>query len=98
MCELFGLSASRATDLAISLSLFRKRGGESADYHDGELNLTLVATEPLTQSESWEAFAPGELRAYREGQLITQIRTQPKPKAHEIARVRMREAPYANVD
>lgn len=35
MCELFGLSANRPTDLATSLALFRRRGGETADNPDG---------------------------------------------------------------
>lgn len=35
MCELFGLSANRRTDFAVSLSRFRKRGGGTADNPDG---------------------------------------------------------------
>lgn len=35
MCELFGLSASRAPDAALWLRRFRARGGETADNDDG---------------------------------------------------------------
>ena len=32
--------------------------------------VTLVATEPLTSDEAWEAFAPGELRVFRGGERV----------------------------
>ncbi len=41
------------------------------------LRLALIATEPLTQDEAWESFAPGELRVYREGELLTRFAMRP---------------------
>jgi glutamine amidotransferase len=41
------------------------------------LKLALIATEPLTQDEAWESFTPGELRVYREGELLTRLATRP---------------------
>lgn len=41
------------------------------------LKLALIATEPLTQDEAWESFVPGELRVYREGELLTRLATRP---------------------
>jgi glutamine amidotransferase len=29
--------------------------------------VAVIATEPLTQGEDWQAFAPGELRVFRGG-------------------------------
>lgn len=68
----------------------------SVEHRDGERSLALVATEPLTQDEPWEAFVPGELRVYRAGRRIAQIRTQPKRKTDDSAGIQMRGALYAN--
>ncbi len=35
--------------------------------------VTLIATEPLTQTEPWQAFENGELRVYRNGNLVTRL-------------------------
>jgi glutamine amidotransferase len=32
--------------------------------------VAVVATEPLTTNEDWQAFAPGELRVFRHGGLV----------------------------
>jgi len=31
--------------------------------------VALVATQPLTRGEPWQAFAPGEMRVFVDGQL-----------------------------
>ncbi len=41
----------------------------------------MIATEPLTDEDSWRAFAPGELRIYRSGQLVAQVKTRPRAAA-----------------
>lgn len=35
--------------------------------------MTMVATEPLTASTHWRAFAPGELRVYRAGRPVARL-------------------------
>lgn len=52
----------------------------SVEQRRGGRKLVLVATEPLTPDEPWEAFAAGELRVYREGRLIKQIQAQATPR------------------
>lgn len=36
----------------------------------GDVRSIVIASVPLTDDEPWEAFAPGELRVYRAGQLL----------------------------
>jgi len=38
----------------------------------------LIATEPLTENEPWQAFEPGELRVYHSGDRVARLQTQPK--------------------
>jgi predicted glutamine amidotransferase len=33
--------------------------------------VAVIATEPLTADESWQPFAPGELRAFVDGRGVT---------------------------
>jgi len=41
--------------------------------------IAVIATEPLTAEPGWAAFAPGELRVYRHGELIARFLTHPHP-------------------
>jgi glutamine amidotransferase len=43
-----------------------------------ELDLVMIATEPLTAHDSWRAFRPGELRVYRAARLAGQLQTRPR--------------------
>lgn len=43
----------------------------------GEIDIAMIATEPLTGEAGWVGFAPGELRIYRHGKLTARIVTQP---------------------
>jgi glutamine amidotransferase len=43
----------------------------------GGASLALVATEPI-DDDAWEAFEPGELRAYRDGRLLARHETHPR--------------------
>lgn len=56
------------------------------DLHTGE-HVALIASVPLTQNEPWQAFAPGELRVYRAGQLVRAAVTRPvvRPSGDAIA-------------
>lgn len=52
------------------------------------LRLCLIATEPLTNDEYWEPFAPGELCIYKNGEKICHFNTTPpapEPIPDEIA-------------
>ncbi len=47
---------------------------------------SMVATEPLT-NDTWQPFAPGELRVYRDGSLLTRLAgnlAPSKAKAHSV--------------
>ncbi|GMR17859.1 MAG: class II glutamine amidotransferase [Gammaproteobacteria bacterium] len=44
--------------------------------HD-DIKTTLLASEPLSDDESWEIFQTGELQVYREGKLIGSLETEP---------------------
>ena len=50
-------------------------------------HVALIASVPLTQNESWLAFAPGELRVYRAGQLVRAAVTRPgaRPSGDTVA-------------
>lgn len=51
---------------------------------EGDVRSVVVASVPLTHDESWGAFAPGELRVYRGGQLLGRWcagMTKPCPRA-----------------
>lgn len=39
--------------------------------------LAIIATEPLTPNAGWRAFAPGEMRVYRDGRQIARFLTRP---------------------
>lgn len=58
MCELLGMSASYAADLATSLSLFRPRGGQIGPHADGwglafyEDHVARIFKEPIPASDS----------------------------------------------
>lgn len=55
----------------------------------GDQRLVLLATEPLTEDEPWQAFAPGELHVYRGGERVAQLQTQPeRPTVDVEARMR----------
>jgi len=41
------------------------------------IKITLLASEPLDDDASWQAFQTGELRVYHEGSLIGQLQTTP---------------------
>ena len=43
-----------------------------------EMDLAMIATEPLTAEDSWHAFQPGELRVYRLGRLVGRLKTRPR--------------------
>ncbi len=43
-----------------------------------DMDLVMIATEPLTAEDSWHAFDPGELRVYRAGRLAGQWKTRPR--------------------
>lgn len=43
-----------------------------------DVDLVMVATEPLTTEDSWHAFEPGELRVFRAGRLVGQWKTRPR--------------------
>lgn len=45
--------------------------------------VVLIATTPLSRHAGWTAFAPGELRIYRAGQLLRRIPTHP-PAPHSL--------------
>lgn len=45
----------------------------------------LIASAPLTGDESWEAFAPDELRVYRGGQLLGRWSASKNPKRCSLA-------------
>ena len=45
----------------------------------------LIASAPLTGDESWEAFAPDELRVYRDGQLLGRWSGANNPKRCSLA-------------
>jgi len=47
---------------------------------DGDLHMTLVASEPLTTDARWQTFRPGELRVYHAGALRGRIRAAPAPR------------------
>jgi len=42
----------------------------SLQRRGSDLVMTLLATEPLTDDERWEAFRPGELRVFRHGERV----------------------------
>lgn len=58
MCELFGMSSNRPTDLTASLGLFASRGGENADNPDGwglaylETGAFRLEKEPIAAAQS----------------------------------------------
>lgn len=66
MCELNGIRSNQPTGWDNALTLFRKRGGETADNHDG-----------WSDDKSWEVFQSGELRLYQDGGLIGSLQTEP---------------------
>jgi len=45
--------------------------------HYKDIKVTLVASEPLTDNEHWEAFHPGELRVFRQGERVSCWRSGP---------------------
>ncbi len=45
-------------------------------HHEGN-ELILLASQPLTDNEPWEAFQTGELRVYQSGRLIGHLQTTP---------------------
>ena len=45
-------------------------------HYDG-LKITLLASEPLTDDEAWEAFKTGEFQVYQAGELIGRVHTVP---------------------
>ncbi len=42
-----------------------------AHYNHADDRLVVIATQPLTRGEAWQAFVPGELRVFRHGRDIT---------------------------
>jgi predicted glutamine amidotransferase len=42
----------------------------SQQRQEEDVRSVVIASAPLTDDEPWEAFAPGELRVYRDGQLL----------------------------
>jgi predicted glutamine amidotransferase len=44
---------------------------------------TLLASEPVTRDGAWEAFQPGELQVYKNGELIARIHTSPADSNHD---------------
>lgn len=55
-------------------------GHDRLHYREGlhaGRHVALIASVPLTQDEPWQAFAPGELRVYRAGQLVRAAVTRP---------------------
>ncbi|MDP2828066.1 MAG: class II glutamine amidotransferase [Sulfuricellaceae bacterium] len=47
----------------------------------GEIDIAMIATEPLTDQAHWISFEPGELRIYRNGKLAGRVVTQPQQVA-----------------
>ena len=47
----------------------------------GPEQVTLIATEPLSDNPGWTAFAPGELRIYQSGVLLERLLTHPPEPA-----------------
>ncbi len=47
------------------------------------LRAMLIASEPLTGDEPWEAFRPGELQVFRNGERIAGLQTKPVRRADE---------------
>lgn len=50
-------------------------GHDRLHYHDGRGapgHEVVIATEPLTE-DRWQAFAPGEMRVYRDGRLVARL-------------------------
>lgn len=45
--------------------------------HDG-VRTTLLASEPLSDDASWEAFKSGELQVFRAGELVGSLKTEPE--------------------
>lgn len=52
---------------------------------EGGVQSVLIASAPLTGDESWEAFAPNELRVYRGGQLLGRWSASKNPKRCSLA-------------
>ncbi len=50
----------------------------------GELKTVLITTEPLMQTEAWRPFEAGELRIYRDAELLSQLKTHPARVAAPI--------------
>jgi predicted glutamine amidotransferase len=42
----------------------------SQQRQEGDVRSLVIASVPLADDEPWEAFAPGELRVYRDGRLL----------------------------
>ena len=58
----------------------RGHAGAAAD-------VVFVATEPLSSDDRWRAFSAGELRIYRRGRLVAQLKTKPRAPAPEAASI-----------
>jgi len=58
--------------------------GHSDDALAADMDVVMLATEPLTAQHTWRAFEPGELRVYRAGQLAAQLKTRPRAAGARI--------------
>lgn len=66
-------------------------GHDRLHYSERPAGLALVATEPLDAGD-WQAFAPGELRVYRDG--VLQVAHAPSPQSPALE---ARELPRSHV-
>lgn len=89
MCELFGITSNRPVDLAVSLKLFGKRGGEAAENPDGwglayrESGRFVLQKEPQAAASS-ELFAK-LAEAVRSNLVIAHVRKANPPTARTMA-------------
>jgi glutamine amidotransferase len=52
-----------------------------------EMDLAMIATEPLTLEDSWHTFQPGELRVYLLGRLVGRVKTRPRAAGTRVLSV-----------
>lgn len=88
MCELFGMSSNRPISALTSLSLFGKRGGETADNPDG-WGLAYVEGDAFTLHKAPEAAARSVLFSQLAQQIhsrliIAHVRKANPPTAHTL--------------
>ena len=89
MCELFGISSNRPVDLTVSLKLFGKRGGETAENPDG-WGLAYRESGRFVLQKEPEAAASSQLfsqlaEALRSNLIIAHVRKANPPTARTMA-------------